>query len=93
MTSPATSRRLPWPAVWAVLRRPSLWWTAMVVLYRLVPSRWWRRRPRLPLPDPGYLHFRTVTAYGGEGDAPPDPHDVVTYLRWCRAWPDVTTRR
>jgi len=42
---------------------------------------------RLPLPDPGYLRFRMQTAYGDTGARPPDPHDLVTYLRWCRAYP------
>jgi hypothetical protein len=27
------------------------------------------------------------TAYGGAGDAEPAPEDLVTYLRWCRAFP------
>ena len=51
---------------------------------------WWRRAPYLPLPDPAYLHFRMVTAYGGQGGEPA-PADVVTYLHWCKAWPEVTS--
>ncbi len=80
-------------AVVAVLRHPSLWWTALRVLVRLVPRGWWRVRPHLPIPDAAYLRFRMVTAYGGDGTAPADPEDLVTYLRWCRAWPEVTHRR
>lgn len=84
---------LPAAAVMAVLRRPSLWWTALVVCRRLAPPGWWRRRPYLPLPDPSYWNFRMVTAYGGDGDAPPEPDDLVTYLEWRRAWPRVSRRR
>ena len=79
--------------LWAVLRRPWLWWTALVVALRLAPSGWWRRAPFLPLPDPAYLRFRMVTAYGGDGEVPADPHDLVTYLEWCRAWPEVVRGR
>lgn len=85
--------RLPLGAVLAVLVRPSLWWTALMVVRRHAPAGWWRRAPRLPLPDPAYLRFRYVTMYGGEGDGPPEPSDLVTYLRWCRAWPEVTRAR
>jgi hypothetical protein len=57
---------------------------------RLAPRQWWRRPPFLPLPDPNYLRFRLITAYGGEG-ADPQPGDLITYLHWCRAWPEVTS--
>lgn len=76
----------------AVVRRPSLWWTALRQLRRMVVPGWWRRAPYLPLPDRTYLRFRLVTAYGGEGGAP-RAEDVVTYLHWCRAWPEVTSAR
>ena len=75
------------PAAVAVLRRPSLWGTALVQLFRLAPTGWWHRRPFLPIPDPDYLRFRMETAYG-RGDHAPEPVDVITYLRWCKAWPD-----
>ena len=91
--SRATRPPVPGSAILAVLRRPSLWWTALVVVVRLAPDGWWRRPPFLPLPDPSYLRFRGVTAYGGDGSAPMDPDDLVTYLRWCRAWPEVTRPR
>ena len=74
----------------AVGRRPDLWFTAARQLRRLVPPRWWQRSPHLPIPDPAYLRFRMVTAYGGQGGAP-TPDDVVTYLHWCRAWPSLTS--
>ena len=39
-------------------------------------------RRSCPLPDPDYLRFRLETQYGADGR--PDPHDLVTYLEWCR---------
>jgi hypothetical protein len=69
----------------AVLVHPALWTTALGQVRRLAAPGWWRRRPFLPLPDPGYLHFRLTTAYGAP--RPPEPDDVVTYLHWCKAFP------
>lgn len=80
----AIDRRWVGPVVMAVLVRPWLWGTALGQLRRLAPNGWWRNRPHLPLPSREYLHFRLVTMYGGAGTGPPDPDDVVTYLRWCR---------
>lgn len=71
-------------AVAAVARHPGLWPTALGQARRLAPAGWWRRRPHLPLPDPAYLRFRLETQYGG--DRPPEPADLVAYLRWCRAF-------
>jgi hypothetical protein len=70
----------------AVARRPRLWATAVRQLARLRPTDWWRRAPFLPVPDPAYLRFRLVTAYG-DGSRPPEVGDVVTYLEWCRTFP------
>ncbi|MFN8039254.1 MAG: hypothetical protein U0Q07_08600 [Acidimicrobiales bacterium] len=78
--------------VTAVLRRPSLWGTALRQVLVLAPDGWWRRAPWLPLPDPAYLRFRLQTMYGDPGHAP-EPDDLVTYLQWCRAWPEVARRR
>lgn len=72
----------------AVGRHPSLWLAAVRQILVLAQPGWWRRRPFLPLPDPAYLAFRLQTAYG-DPDRAPEPADVVTYLRWCRAWPYV----
>ena len=66
----------------AVLRRPSLWRTAMVQIGRLARPRWWSRPPFLPWPDPGYIRFRMETAYGARGE--PRAADVIRYLEWCR---------
>lgn len=72
-----------------VARHPSLWSTAVRQARLLARPRWWRKAPFLPLPDPAYLKFRMVTAYGGDGTATPEPGDVVAYLQWCRAYPEV----
>lgn len=74
----------------AVLRHPSLWVTAVRQMGRLAPEGWWHRVPFLPLPDRDYMRFRVITAYGGDGTRAPEPEDLLTYLRWCRAWPVVT---
>lgn len=84
--------RLPVRAVLAVLIRPQLWPTAVRVAFHLAPSGWWRSAPFLPLPDPAYLRFRMVTAYGGDGSTPAEDADLVTYLRWCRNWPALVRR-
>jgi hypothetical protein len=86
---PASPRRLPAGTVGAVLRRPDLWATALGTAVRLAPTGWWRRPPFLPLPAEDYLRFRMATAYGGDGQvADASPEDLVTYLAWCRDWPD-----
>ena len=69
----------------ALLVRPGLWATAVRQVFVLAVPGWWRRWPPLPVPDPAYLRFRLVTAYG-DPDRDPEPADVVTYLRWCRQW-------
>jgi hypothetical protein len=71
--------------VLAVVRRPRLWPTALRQARRTTPRGWWRRRPFLPVPSGEYLRFRLLTQYG-DSAAKPAPHDVVTYLEWCRAW-------
>lgn len=76
-------------AAFGVAVRPWLWATALRQVVLLAEPGWWRRAPRLPLPDADYLRFRLQTAYGDAGRAP-EPGDVVTYLHWCRAWPRVT---
>lgn len=73
-------------AALALLVRPALWGTALVELRRLAARGWWRRRPFLPLPDPGYLRFRLVTMYGDAAHLP-EPGDLVTWLGWCRRFP------
>jgi hypothetical protein len=68
----------------AVARHPALWRTALVQWRRLVPDRWWVRRPFLPLPDAALLEFRSITQYG-DPDHAPEPDDLVAWLGWCKA--------
>jgi len=85
-----TDAPLPPPRAWlpvvaAVLARPRLWLVALRQVFVLAPPGWWHRWPPLPLPDPAYLRFRLLTAYGTT-DHPPAPDDVLAYLGWCRDW-------
>lgn len=73
----------------ALAVRPDLWVTALRQIAVLARPRWWKRAPFLPLPDRAYFEFRMQTMYGAPDHAP-EPHDVVTYLQWCKAWPAVT---
>lgn len=70
---------IPVSAVAAVAIRPRLW----PALFRLVPNRWWRRWPPLPMPTAEYIRFRTQTMYGDHG-GPLDRADLIAYLEWCR---------
>jgi hypothetical protein len=70
-------------AAGAVLIRPWLWPTAIVVAGRMAEPGWWHRWPPLPVPDRAYLRFRALTAYG-DADASPTDRDMVDYLAWCR---------
>jgi hypothetical protein len=69
----------------AVAAHPSMWPTAIRQGRGLVPNRWWRRAPFLPVPSRSYLEFRLVTQYGDISHRP-EPADVLNYLRWCRDW-------
>ena len=73
----------------ALFAHPGLWGTAVRQVLVLATNGWWKRSPYLPLPDAAYLRFRLQTAYG-DPDHDPEPHDVISYLHWCRAWPKVT---
>jgi hypothetical protein len=70
-------------AVLAVLGHPSLWPIGARQLIALARPGWWRRWPPLPVPDPVYLRFRLLTAYG-DPDRDPDAADLIAYLKWCR---------
>lgn len=67
----------------ALVRRPGLWAAATTAGVRHLPRR--RLHPR---DAEAWLRFRMETAYGRERDMPTG-HDVVTWLRWVRAWPRV----
>ena len=72
-------------AVLAIVRRPSLWATAVRQVRRTAAPRWWARPPFVPAPPPAYRRFRIVTQYG-DPEHPPVPGDVVNYLEWCKRW-------
>lgn len=67
----------------ALVRRPDLWAAATVAGVRHLPRRWTRPRSAEP-----WLRFRMETAYGSDRATPTGP-DLVTWLRWARAWPRV----
>lgn len=73
--------------VGAVARRPRLWLAALSTARSMVPARWWRRAPFLPVPDRQWLRFRLVTAYGGDGSEPMKVDDVITFIDWRRSFP------
>lgn len=75
------------PAARALALHPRLWPTAVRAALELAPRGWWRRAPFLPLPDPDWLHFRLVTAYGGDGDQPMGAEELLTWLEWKREFP------
>jgi hypothetical protein len=68
----------------AVIIRPRLWPTSIKAVFELAPDHWWRRRPYLPVPDPDWLHFRVVTAYGGDGSLPMRSEELIAWLEWKR---------
>jgi hypothetical protein len=75
----------------AMLARPWLWLAALRQLWRTVVPGWWRHRPFIPRPDPGYLRWRMETAYGTRGT--PTPADFVAYVDWCRTTERTTPGR
>ncbi len=88
--SAAATARTTLGAAAALRRRPDLWPTAIGTYRSLVPRRWWRRAPFLPLPDAEWMRFRLTTAYGGDGTGGPngiDPDDLILWLEWRRDWP------
>jgi hypothetical protein len=67
----------------AVLTRPDLWVTAVLVSIRLIPDRWWRRGV---LPPREYLEYRGNAVYGMPLlDIPAD--EFIRYMEWCKAFP------
>lgn len=65
-------------AATAVARHPGLWGTAVAAGARHLPRRGRSAEP--------WVRFRLETAYGRERSVP-TRDDLVTWLRWARAWP------
>lgn len=82
--SVSSTSAIPPSAIVAVIRRPDLWSTAIKAGLSMAPSGWWRRRPFLPLPDQGWMHFRLETAYGGDAPGPMQAEELTTWLEWKR---------
>lgn len=72
-------------ALRALVRRPGLWAAAVAAAVRHLPRRWWRGPAAVGAAGP-WLRFRLETSYGAERSSP-TPGDLVTWLRWVRAWP------
>jgi len=81
------SRDLKWlmGSAGALAVRPDLWRTTAGVLRRHAPTRWWSRRPFLPVPDRGWMDFRFETAFGDVAGRP-DREQLIEYLEWSRSW-------
>lgn len=69
----------------ALARRPDLWGAAAGAAVRHLPRRWWRGPGAVREAAP-WLRFRLETSYGAERRTPA-PGDLLTWLRWTRAWP------
>jgi hypothetical protein len=59
---------------------------------KIVPTRWWRRAPFLPIPDKRWIAFRMETAYG-DGTAVPDVTALREVLEWNAAFGRVIRAR
>jgi hypothetical protein len=66
-----------------LVHRPRLVPAAVRLGLGLVPRRWWRRAPFLPLPDRRWIAFRMEVAYGDVA-AIPSREDLADYLEWAR---------
>lgn len=64
------------------LRNPALGAALLRVAWRFRRRQWYRRPPFLPLPDPTYVRWRMLTAYGDENAVPP-ADDLARYARWA----------
>ena len=81
---PLVAAKLALRSARAVVGRPRLWPTAVAMLVRFAPHRWWRRPPFVPLPPADLVRFRSETMYGDPARAP-SPADLVVWLEWSRA--------
>ena len=70
-----------WKSIFAVLLRPSLWFTAVGAFFAFARKDWWKRAPFLPIPDEAAIRWRVTTAYG-QPNMTLAAEDLVSYLRW-----------
>ncbi|MDE0377544.1 MAG: hypothetical protein OXK16_16515 [bacterium] len=66
------------------VHHPSLAWEAVRLAAATAAPGWFRKAPFVPRPEPGYLDWRMLTAYG-RPDAIPTEREVEEFLRWRRA--------
>ena len=65
------------------VRHPSLAWEAIRLAAATAAPGWFRKAPFVPRPEPGYLDWRMLTAYG-RPDSTPTEREVEEFLRWRR---------
>jgi hypothetical protein len=70
-------------ALAAVVRRPSLWMTALRQWRAVVAPDWWARWPPVPTATRRYMALRVEAMYGPDGGRL-SPAELVGYLEWCR---------
>lgn len=75
--------------VFGIAIRPRYWFVGLRVARRMVPTRWWAKRPFMPIPRKDYVDFRLETQYGGLFPQATLP-DVLKYLHWVQQW-DATS--
>lgn len=80
----AISRLVSKDGLMAVGARPDLWFIAVSVAMRSVPSRWWHRWPPLPLPTAEYVDMRLEAMFGHGSARNLEPDELLRYLEWCR---------
>ncbi len=68
----------------ALARHPWLVVEAVLMAIASAGPGWPTRMPFLPRPEPSYLQWRLITAYG-RADHPLSPTELVEFLRWRRA--------
>ena len=67
--------------LFALLRKPSLWFTSIKQIFILAKNRWQLTPPFLPFPSSDFLEFRIIT-YQGEAEKLPDVDVVIRWLTW-----------
>ena len=67
--------------LFALLRKPSLWFTSIKQIFILAKNRWQLTPPFLPFPSSDFLEFRIIT-YQGEAEKLPEVDVVIRWLTW-----------
>jgi hypothetical protein len=75
-----------------LIHRPALIREAMSTWKSVVPRRWWRRSPFLPVPDRNWIAFRMETAFG-DSAAVPDVEALHEVLAWSAAFKRIVRER